>query len=153
MAGAILVAPVMQTQSLPPLKPSAFYIRVTSTSYFIESEKVSRGKLPGERGDAQKGRQTMLQFLIVLGLAALFVIFGVSISYYLYSRGAVGRTRRVKAFATNAAFDDDDDGEDDDFRIRTGVLVDATSRYARTALLVLLGALVFIALVLVMLFH
>jgi len=93
----------------------------------------------------------MLQLLIVLALAALFVIFGVSISYYLYSRGAVGLTRRAKAFVTNPAFDDD--GEDEDFRIHTGVLVDATSRYARTALLILLGALVFIALVLVMLLH
>lgn len=97
----------------------------------------------------------MLQFLIVLGMAALFVIFGVSISYYLYSRGAVGRTRKVKAFVSNQAFNDDDndDGEDEDFHIRTGVLVDATSRYARTALLILLGAIVFIALILVMLLH
>lgn len=94
----------------------------------------------------------MLQLLVVLGLAALFVIFGVSISYYLYSRGAVGRTRRAKAFVTNPAFDDDD-GEDEDFHIHTGVLVDATSRYARIVLLILLGALVFIALVLVMLLH
>ena len=95
----------------------------------------------------------MVQFLIVLGLAALFVIFGVSISYYLYSHGAVGRQRRVKAFVTNPALDDDDDGEDEDFHVRTGVLVDATSRYARTALLFLLGALVFIALILVILLH
>ena len=95
----------------------------------------------------------MLQLLIVLALAALFVIFGVSISYYLYSRGAVGLTRRAEAFVTNPAFDDDDDSEDEDFHIYTGVLVDATSRYARTALLILLGALVFIALILVMLLH
>lgn len=94
----------------------------------------------------------MLQFLIVLGLAALFVVFGVSVSYYLYSRGAVGRTQRVQSLATDLPFDDDDD-DDDDFRIRTGVLVDATSRYARTAVLFLLGAAVFLALVLVMLIH
>jgi len=95
----------------------------------------------------------MLQLLVVLALAALFVIFGVSISYYLYSRGAVGRKRRVKVFVTNPVIDEDTEGEDEDFRIRTGVLADATSRYARTALLVLLGALVFIVLVLVMLLH
>lgn len=95
----------------------------------------------------------MLQFLIVLGLAALFVVFGVSISYYLYSRGAVGHAQRARAFVSDMSIDDDDDGDDDDFRIRTGVLVDATSRYARTAVLFLLGAGVFLALVLVMLLH
>lgn len=93
----------------------------------------------------------MLQFLIVLGLAALFVVFGVSVSYYLYSRGAIGRAQKVQSLASDLPFGDDDD--DDDFRIRTGMLVDATSRYARTAVLFLLGAGVFLALVLVMLLH
>jgi hypothetical protein len=95
----------------------------------------------------------MLQFLIVLGMAALFVIFGVSVSYYLYSRGVVGRAQRAQGFVTDLPFDEDDDGEDDGFRIRTGVLVDATSRYARNAVLFMLAAVVFIALVLVMLIH
>lgn len=93
----------------------------------------------------------MLQFLIVLGFAALFVVFGVSVSYYLYSRGAIGRAQKAQSLASDLPFDDDDD--DDDFRIRTGMLVDATSRYARTAVLFLLGAGVFLALVLVMLLH
>lgn len=95
----------------------------------------------------------MLQFLIVLGLAALFVVFGVSVSYYLYSRGALGRAQKVQSLATDLPFDDDDDEDDEGFRFRTGMLVDATSRYARTAVLFLLGAVVFIALVLVMLIH
>ncbi len=95
----------------------------------------------------------MLPFLIVLAIAALIIVFGVSVSYFLYSRGVVGRARRVKAFVTEPGFGDDGDEEDNDFHIRTGVLVDATSRYARTALLVLVGAVLFIVLFIVILLH
>ena len=95
----------------------------------------------------------MLPFLIVLLMAALIIVFGVSVSYFLYSRGVVGRARRVKTFVTEPVLGDEGDGDGNEFHMSTGVLPDATSRYARTALFVLVGVVVFIVFFIVMLLH
>lgn len=94
----------------------------------------------------------MLPFLFVLTCAALIVSFGVSVSYYLHSHDArrqrnCRRVARVGEFVTQPAYDDDG------FRVSTGVLTDATSRYARNFLFVLASALVFAALFVTILLH
>lgn len=95
----------------------------------------------------------MASYLLVLTGVALIIAFGVGVSSYLNSRGAIpqrsfGRISRASACVAQS-MDDDDDG----FRIATGVLTDATSRYARNFLFVAAGAFLFIVLFVTMLLH